>query len=404
VIQNLIAFARAKKGGVAVMFALVLPVVIGFAGFGVETSYWYLKSLDLQAQADAAAYAGAMEKRSGSSNSVVTTVATRAATDNGFSTGGSNTITVNTPPATGSAGAQAVEVLLHATAERFFTQFFTNTPVNLNARAVGKYNTAANACILALDSAASKSALFSGNMNLQLTGCSVMSNSVAADAGTVQGSATLTTTCLISAGGVSVTAGLTETVCAAPITQASQVADPYKDVATPTASGSCLSDNGASLSAGHYCSGMNLKGNVTLAPGVYYVDGGDFTINANANITGTGVTIYLKSGSKVTMNGNAHVDLSAPTSGTYSGMLFFGDRSSPMAVNKFNGDSSSSFTGAIYFPTQEIDYQGNFSGSGGCTQVVGDMVSWTGSANVSVDCTAYGMQTIAALTVVKLVE
>jgi Flp pilus assembly protein TadG len=402
-IQTLSAFARAKRGGVAVMFALVLPVVIGFAGFGVETSYWYLKSLDLQAQADAAAYAGAMEKRSGSSTSVVTTVATRGATDNGFSTT-AGTITDNTPPATGSAGNQAVEVLLHTTAQRFFTAFFTSTPVNLNARAVAKYNTAANACILALDNTASKSALFSGNMNLQLTGCSVMTNSVAADAGVVQGSAILTTTCLISAGGVSTTSGLTETVCTSPITQASQVADPYKDVPTPTASGACLSDSGSSRSPGHYCAGMNLKNNVTLAPGVYYVDGGDFTVNANANISGSGVTIYLTSGSHVNMNGNATVNLSAPTSGTYSGMLFFGDRSAPMGSNKFNGTASSSLTGAIYFPTQEVDYQGNFSGTSGCTQVVADMVQWTGSTNIAVDCTAYGFQSIAALTVVKLVE
>ena len=65
-----------------------------------------------------------------------------------------------------------------------------------HARAVASYNTAANACILALNGTASKAALFSGNSNLTLSGCSVMTNSTAADAGTVQGTAALTTTLL----------------------------------------------------------------------------------------------------------------------------------------------------------------------------------------------------------------
>jgi hypothetical protein len=401
-LQKLRAFATDRRGAVAVMFAILTPALIGFAGFGVETSYWYLKKLQLQSAADAAAYAGAMEKRTGSTTDVVTSIATRAATDNGYDASG--TIQVHTPPTSGSSGANAVEVLLTEPVDRIFTSFFTNQPLILNARAVANFNTAANACILALDNSASKAALFSGSSNLQLTGCSVMTNSVAADAGTVQGSAQLTTTCLISAGGVSTTAGLTETVCTSPIVQAPQVADPYRDLPVPTPSGACLTDSGATRAAGRYCSGMTLKNNVSLAPGVYYVSGGDLNVNANANISGSGVTFYLAAGSHVTINGNATVNFSAPTSGTYSGILFFGDRSDSTGINKFNGTADSLMTGSIYFASQEIDYLGNFSGSGGCTQVVGDKVQWTGNTSISVDCSAYGISNIAALTLVKLTE
>src|SRR5512141_1831293 len=100
---------RSRRGSVAVMFALVLPVIIGFAGFGVETSYWYIKKLQLQSAADAAAYAGAMEKRSGSNTDTVVAVATRGATDNGFNPA-IGTIAVNTPPTSGPSGPTAVEV------------------------------------------------------------------------------------------------------------------------------------------------------------------------------------------------------------------------------------------------------------------------------------------------------
>ncbi|MER8974008.1 pilus assembly protein TadG-related protein [Mesorhizobium sp. M0800] len=51
-----------ESGNVATIFALSLPIVVGAAGLGIETSYWYFSSLKLQAVADAAAYAGALER------------------------------------------------------------------------------------------------------------------------------------------------------------------------------------------------------------------------------------------------------------------------------------------------------------------------------------------------------
>ncbi|MER8918268.1 pilus assembly protein TadG-related protein, partial [Mesorhizobium sp. M0761] len=56
---------RARNGNVAVVVAFTLPVVVGGAGLGIETSFWYYSSLKLQAVADAAAYAGALEKVAG---------------------------------------------------------------------------------------------------------------------------------------------------------------------------------------------------------------------------------------------------------------------------------------------------------------------------------------------------
>ncbi|TIV09024.1 MAG: hypothetical protein E5W02_22190, partial [Mesorhizobium sp.] len=58
------------------MFAFTLPIVVGGAGLGVETSYWYYSSLKLQAIADAAAYAGALEKIQGSDTAAITDAAT----------------------------------------------------------------------------------------------------------------------------------------------------------------------------------------------------------------------------------------------------------------------------------------------------------------------------------------
>ncbi|ESX40113.1 MULTISPECIES: pilus assembly protein TadG-related protein [unclassified Mesorhizobium] len=90
---------RATNGNVAVIVAFTLPVVVGGAGLGVETSFWYYSSLKLQAVADAAAYAGALEKVAGSDNPTIIAAATQSATSNNFATPG--TIQVNTPPLSG---------------------------------------------------------------------------------------------------------------------------------------------------------------------------------------------------------------------------------------------------------------------------------------------------------------
>ena len=76
-------FGLAQGGNVALLFALVLPLVVGSAGLGVETTYWYYKRLQLQGAADSAAHAGAMERRSGADAAMVTTIATQAAQENG---------------------------------------------------------------------------------------------------------------------------------------------------------------------------------------------------------------------------------------------------------------------------------------------------------------------------------
>ncbi|HUQ36698.1 MAG TPA: pilus assembly protein TadG-related protein [Aestuariivirga sp.] len=394
---------RDIKGNIAIATALMLPLLAGGAGFGVETAYWYHKDLELQQAADKAAYTAALEKRSGSNASTILNTATEVATANGYEPG---TLAVHYPPIAGAyaGNTKAIEVNISIELPRYFTAMFLDDNITENVRAVAIMQTAANACVLALSTTAPAAALFSGSSDLNLVGCTVMSNSFTPDSVKVQGSAKLKTDCIIAVGDVSLTSGAQVTVCPAPITQAPPVADPFAEVPVPAGSGpTYTSTSGSVLQPGNYTSGMTLTGTKTLKPGVYVVSGGNFKINANANISGSGVTIYLKAGTSVSINGTATVNLSAPTSGTYSGMLFFGDRSATADVT-LNGTAASKFTGAIYFANQDIKYLGNFSGESGCTQVVGKTVEWTGNTTINQDCTAYGMGSITGLQLVKLVE
>lgn len=392
-----------SKGNVAMGFALTLPIVVGGAAFGVETTYWYYKTLELQAAADAAAHAGAIERRAGADDASVSEVAVMTARENGYQAS-VGTAEVNTPPLSGpSAGGDAVEVILSETADRFFTRMFLEGDVDLTARAVATFRTASNACVLALDPSASRAADFSGNTSVSLTGCSVMANSRASDAVSLRGSAQLTVNCLISGGGAAVGSGATLTECRSPILNAPPVGDPYAGIPQPTPQGGCLNSAGSSLSPGRYCSGLRLGGSVTLQPGVYHVSGGDFRINANADVRGSGVTIVLHGSSGLNFNGNATVNLSAPATGATAGILVFGDRSGG-GSSTLNGTAASNLTGAVYLPRQAVSYLGNYSGSGGCVRVVARTVQWSGSTQLSSDCSALGIPAIPVLHLVQLTE
>ncbi|MGQ0533019.1 MAG: pilus assembly protein TadG-related protein [Caulobacteraceae bacterium] len=401
-------FLRDRRGLTAVTFALSLPVIVGSAGLGVEVGYWFFEERRLQTAADLAANAGAVVLRSGADDNTVYNAALNEATVNGYVPGA---ITVNTPPTTGpNQNGRAVEVLLGRELPRYFTALFTNEPVAVNVRAVAAYENETQACILALDTWANDAVIFIGNPTATFNGCVVMSNSLADDSITIAGSADVTAPCIVSAGGTAVSAELTLTSCSAPMEEMPQAQDPFADLPEPSQSGPCASvPNGnpndpKTINPGIYCGGLDLSGDVTLNPGVYVVDGGDFRINSNAHVTGHGVTFFLTDGATVHFNGNAEIELSAPTSGTYAGVLMYGDRDQGNAENVFNGTADSSFTGALYFPTQEVTHSGNFSGDNGCLRIVARSIDLRGNSGFSTDCTGMGLDVIEVPGSVRLVE
>lgn len=340
-------------------------------------------SRNLQAAADNAAYAGAIERTQGSDNSTITAVAKMAAQLNGYS---GNNSTVN-PAATTSGGAPAVEVVLRRDVDRFFTSAFQSGKVGLTARAVASVGADApnSNCVLALDSGSSTSVTLSGNADLTVRGCSLASNSTASPAVSVSGAATLRADCVEAMGPVSLGSRTTLAACSGPVRRSAPVSDPYGTVPEPTPSGLCLPNTAAVLLPGRYCGGLDLKGTVNLLPGVYYISGGDFSANANARITGTGVTIFLDGGAGIKVNGNAQLNLSAPTSGSTQGILFFGDRQGNGDAT-FNGNGSSTFVGAFYLPGQSLNFSGNTSVDVSCTRMVARTMRWTGTGTVDGTC------------------
>ncbi len=167
------------------------------------------------------------------------------------------------------------------------------------------------------------------------------------------------------------------------------------------------------------CSGLSVSGtgtNLTLNPGIYIIDGGSFNVSGTSTVTGSGVTIILTgSGSSygtVNISGGTTTSITAPTTGATAGIAFYGDRSGPTTnTSSFSGGTTQNITGAIYFPTQKVDYSGGSTTASAskCTQLIGYQLSFSGSTNFENNCTGVGVSSIGGSagggsTVTQLLE
>jgi hypothetical protein len=139
---------------------------------------------------------------------------------------------------------------------------------------------------------------------------------------------------------------------------------------------------------------------LTLSAGTYVINGGSLTVNGNGTLVGTGVTLILSSSTgsnygSINFNGNSTVTLSAPTTGASAGIpgIAIWDANPTMTASgdTFNGGSTENITGAIYAPSQQLNYSGGSSTATGCTQLVALTVTFTGNANFGNSCTNSGI-------------
>ena len=109
------------------------------------------------------------------------------------------------------------------------------------------------------------------------------------------------------------------------------------------------------ISPGTYCS-FNITGDVqlTLNPGTYVVTG-PVSFGGTGSVTGNGVTIYVSGGGgAVNLGNNVDFSLTAPTSGTYNGVLFFQD-SGDTSTATINGTGRLKTSGCILFSDRDLE-------------------------------------------------
>ncbi len=407
-------FSRDQSGSYVILSALLMPVLVGTAGLGTEVGWWYYKHKNMQSAADSGAVSAATAVTAGTD---LLSEANAVTASYGYANAVSNvTVAVNQPPKTGNytSNPQAVEVIVSQLQPRLLSALFGSDPILITARAVALPNSGTG-CVLALNSTASPAVKVSGGNQLNLIKCNLYSNSSASPSLNVAGSASVAANQVGVVGDVSGASNITATNGVR--THMRAVADPYANV-SPPAEPSCtnakitVNSNGKtnSLSPGCYSGSITVNAGATLNldPGIYYLDGANLSVAGNATITGTGVTlVFTGSGSNwgtASIGSNAIIDLTAPTAGSTKGIVIYGDRKMP-AGTAFNltGGGTQNFGGAIYLPKANLSFSGGNGTSTSCTKIIADTLTFTGTSNVQVNCSALGTATIGGQTA-QLIE
>ncbi|MCK1421166.1 hypothetical protein IVB14_03045 [Bradyrhizobium sp. 180] len=407
-------FARDQSGSYVLISALLMPVLVGTAGLGTEVGWWYYKHKNMQSAADSGAVSAATAASAGTDP----LSEAKAVTANyGYANGSNNvTVTVNQPPKTGNhaSNSQAIEVIVSQPQQRLLSALFGSDPVLITARSVALPNSGTG-CVLALNSSASPAVNVSGGNQLNLIKCNLYSNSSASPSLNVAGSASVAANQVGVVGDVSGASSITASNGIK--THISPVADPYANV-SPPARPSCtnakitVNANGKtnSLDPGCYMGSITVNAGavLNLSPGIYYLDGANLSVAGNATIAGSGVTlVFTGSGSDwgtASIGSNATINLTAPTSGPTKGIVMYGDRNMP-AGTAFNltGGSTQNFGGAIYLPKANLSFSGGNGTSTSCTKIIADTLTFSGTSNLQVNCTALGTATIGSQTA-QLIE
>jgi hypothetical protein len=370
-----------------------LVVLLSFLGLGIDVGYQEYVKTRMQTAADAAAVGGAQELRASGSTNLVTAAKGDAAA-NGF-TDGSNgvAITVNNPPATGysTGNSSAVEVLISQNVPTFFMEMIGISSGTVRARAVALLGSGTS-CFYVLDPAASAAFSVSGGVTVTVN-CGIMVDSSSATAVSVTNGSKLTATYIDVAGKDTVSGG--SSISPAPLTGATPSGDPLSYLAKPSV-GACTYTNksvgnGATttLAPGTYCGGISIGGGstVTFNPGTYILKGGGLSLSNGSTITGSGVTFFNTAATgysygPVTLAGGTTVTLSAPTTGSLAGILFFQDSSvGAAAASSISNGASAALNGTLYFPTTALTFSGGSSSA--YTIIVADTVNFSNGATLN---------------------
>ena len=415
-----------QSGQVLIGVAFAMVVLAGFAGLVIDMgSLRHQKRLQ-QSAADSAAIAGATNLTYG--GSAWTIAGQNAAAQNGYTDGGGGLSACEGTPAVGTtcvlvqhpadvtfngatipggshlANNDYVEAIVVKVQPTYFMKVFGVDSRTVIARAVatntGGGPAGGGGCIYTLGTPSAQLNVQgagvggTGNVKLNAPSCGIVDNGNFVANGSVE----------MLAGSIGVggqysppsqqqpcTPGvLVQGVCPTPVTGMPYSGDPFATkYPIPSAPGSgtvAASTTGGSTvtySPGSYTDiTVNSTDKAIFSPGLYYITG-TFKINAGAYVcaggianfaaspfctedtVNGGVTFYLAgASSSLQINGTSHVEMFAPNSGTYQGLLFYQD---PVNTNlaTINGTNDSFFQGVVYMPNADLEFAGTAGFNGG---------------------------------------
>jgi hypothetical protein len=257
-----------------------------------------------------------------------------------------------------------------------------------------------------------------------------MTTSTSTNAAAGRGSSRITATTLAAAGGIQASRNW-NVIAYQPYSP--QLEDPYEDL-NPDEDDfeDCDNSNpslvvaggndGLVVSGGECYASISIQPNrtLTLQNGTYIVSGGGVNIQGTLNLLNATLILSNHNGNSpigsLDMNATGQLNATAPTTGKWAGMALYQDRravdNAPTgniqanSPNKINGNSTNKIQGVVYFPSQQVTYNGDGTGTATCTQFVAKRLYWSGNSginNFTKNCPGMGIRPIVAPLKVRLV-
>jgi Flp pilus assembly protein TadG len=401
------AFVKDISGAVAVAAPSFMLLMVGFAALSVDAGNLYYNKLKLQKIADAAAAGSVLflpnstTVSSSASNLIAKntpanfgTVANASDIQLGTWNSATSTFTVS------STNQNAVKVTTHRwgsysnSVSTFFGGILGKQTVDMSASSVATLY--GGSCVMVLNKTSSGAFSGSGSGGFN-TNCGLQINSTAANAASIGGAAKVITSNTCITGGFS-GGNWTPT----PLTGATacpQQSDPLASIAEPSVPGSCTTpaNNVSSLASGCYTGSMNLVGNLTLSPGLYYFKNATVKCNSTFTLTGTGVQIFLDKNSTLDLTGSGNINLTASSS--LNGILFFVSRAASGNPVSLGGNGAMNLNGTLYMPSSQLTLGGNSSLTGKAGYVLVDKLAFGGSSTFTFD--AFGNSGVHSGSLIK---
>ncbi len=375
-----------ESGQSIIILALSFVVLLGFSGLAIDGGILYSDRRHAQNAADAGALAGALAILQG--GYPVSAGFTRVA-DNGFDNDHvRNWVNVSWPPVDGpyTGDPNYVEVNVRSKVDSVFAHFVYSGELENTVTAIAHAKPATIEPFLSGDAMVGLAktgcaVVWShGNNDTVIDGSGIFVNSDHPDcAFKASGSSVLDVDTYIHvAGGFEISGGAI--VNPTPQGGFPQIETPI--IPLPTCSGSSTQNAGTGVITPGNTSDFNFHGGTwTLQPGIYCVDGG-FSANASTVLTGHNVLIYVRTGD-ISWNGGATLNLDAPDDGEYANLLLYQDPANSSQAT-INGNSASSFSGTMFIPSAEVQVNGTGSASGFHSQVIGNTVDMSGTADMHI--------------------
>ncbi len=419
-------FKRNERGAVFIIVALAMPVIFGAAAVSVDMGQLLYVQAELRAAADAAALAAATSLDDEDNAKTLATTYAQANMpvshhgevlntddvvlgnwdDDGreFTAAGSPTNAVRVTVRRATANQNPVSL--------YFASVVGLSDQDVETEAIAYAESSGGGgtfCLWATEESEASAFLLNGTTSLDLGDCGIAVSSTDSDKaleapGTVD----------IDAGSICVAGGSLQggsgTIDPSPTENCNDIPDdPLADLATPTVEDCDFndynfsdSDTTETVTPGTYCGGLEISGSnntITFEPGVYVLDSGGFKMSGSDNTLETGsggiggVVFYNTSTEDsygdIDFSGSGTTgSLTAPTSGTYAGVLFHQDPSQESADSgikfKLAGEIDVLLDGVIYVPDHQVEYSGTTDHSMRCTKIIGRTITYSGTTG-SVD-------------------